>query len=38
VVLAHFWDDESHVRHLAMFNCLLMFWQFSKNYQSGVIL
>ena len=38
LVLAHYWDDESHVRHAAMFNCLLMFWQLTKNYKSGVIL
>jgi hypothetical protein len=38
IVLAHVWEDDSHARHLAMFNCLLMFWQLSKNYNSGEIL
>lgn len=35
IVLPYVWDDGTHTRHLAMFNCLLMFWQLSKNYNSG---
>jgi len=34
-VLAHVWDEDTHERHCAMFNALLMFWQLQKKYKSG---
>lgn len=32
VIVGHIWDKESHTKHLAMFNSMLTYWKFSKNY------
>jgi len=36
IVLAHVWEEDTHVRHLGMFQALLIYWQLSKKYKSGV--
>ena len=32
LIACHIWDEESHDRHLQMFNSILTYWKFSKNY------
>ena len=31
-IVGHVWNKESHAKHLAMFNSMLTYWKFSKNY------
>jgi len=32
LISCHIWDEESHDKHLQMFNSILTYWKFSKNY------
>jgi len=32
LISCHVWDEESHDKHLQMFNSILTYWKFSKNY------
>lgn len=36
LILYHIWDEESHVRHLGMFNAILDYWKLVKNYDSSI--
>ena len=35
LVSCHIWDDESHEKHLGMFNNILNYWKLVKNYDSS---
>lgn len=32
LIACYVWDEESHLKHLQMFNSILTFWKLSKNY------
>lgn len=36
IALHHVWDEESHSKHMLMFNHLLQYWQLSKNFDSSL--
>jgi hypothetical protein len=36
LILFHVWDEESHARHLGMFNAILEYWKLVKNYDSSI--
>ena len=36
LISCHIWDDESHDRHLNMFNSILTYWKLVKNYDSSI--
>ena len=36
IISCHVWDDESHSKHLEMFNSILTYWKLSKNYDSSI--
>ena len=36
IILYHIWDEESHARHLGMFNAILEYWKLVKNYDSSI--
>lgn len=36
LILGHIWDEESHERHLAMFNCVLEYWKLLKKYNPKI--
>ena len=36
LISCHIWDDESHERHLNMFNSILTYWKLVKNYDSSI--
>jgi len=35
VVLCYVWEQDTHERHLGMFNSILNYWKLSKNYDSA---
>ena len=36
LIACHKWDDETHDRHLNMFNSILQYWKLVKNYDSSL--
>ena len=36
LIACHQWDDETHDRHLNMFNSILEYWKLVKNYDSSI--
>lgn len=36
LIACHVWDDDTHARHLAMFNSILQYWKLVKNYDSSI--
>jgi hypothetical protein len=37
LALVHIWDEDSHIKHVEMFNSLLTYWKLVKNYDSSTI-
>ena len=37
LISCHKWDDESHAKHIAMFNSILTYWKLVKNYDSSIV-
>ena len=37
LALGHIWEEESHIKHIEMFNSLLSYWKLVKNYDSSII-
>ena len=37
LTLVHIWDEDSHIKHVEMFNSLLNYWKLVKNYDSSTI-
>ena len=36
LIACYKWDDETHSRHLNMFNSILQYWKLVKNYDSSI--
>jgi len=36
LISCHIWDEESHAKHLGMFNSILTYWKLVKNYDSSI--
>ena len=36
LIACHVWNEESHERHLGMFNSILTYWKLVKNYDSSI--
>ena len=37
LALGHIWDEDSHIKHVEMFNSLLTYWKLVKNYDSSTL-